>query len=693
LVDLSTPLTTLDGVGPKKEAALRKLGLATLGDLIDYLPRDYQFESGERGVDELVAEQIQTVRGEVVASDFIAGRPRSRFEATVKDAKSGEVLACVWFNAGWMRGKLTPGMHVRVRGKVRHFRGIPQMANPKWEQVDDDTDAIEENTFRPIYAATAGLPSEQIEKLVADHVEAAAAKLDEWFPAEFLENRHLLSRGDAYRKIHKPAHAADAAEARRRVVYDELMLLQLGLAVTRRLREGRISAPVFRIDRRLDERIRARFPFDLTDAQQNAVYEIAGDLKKPVPMNRLLQGDVGSGKTVVALYAMLLGVANGMQSVLLAPTEVLAAQHARTLSQFLDGSAVRVELLTGRLKKAQREAVRRDIASGDIHLAVGTQALLTDGTDFANLGLVVVDEQHKLGVRQRGHLKGKGHAPHYLVMTATPIPRTLALSNFADFDVTTIDALPPGRQPIETRHVEPRDAARAYDFVRRQVEKGRQAYVVLPQIGDDGSVGGGDTKSLKSHLEKLEKGPLKGLRLAPMHGRMKGPEREAAMTGFRNGDVDVLVATTVIEVGVDVPNATVMVIESAERFGLSQLHQLRGRVGRGGEQSYCLLVADPQTSDGRERIAAMCRTTDGFELAEVDLALRGPGDFFGTRQHGLPPLKVANLSEEMDLLHDAREDALALLKISPRLDRPDLKFVRDELLRRFGETLELALVG
>ncbi len=693
MVDLATPLTELEGVGPKKEAALRKLGLATLGDLIDYLPRDYQFESGERGVDELVAEQIQTVRGEVVASDFIPGRPRSRFEATVKDVKTGEVLACVWFNAGWMRGKLTPGMHIRARGKVRHFRGIPQMANPKWEEVDDDTDAIEENTFRPIYAATAGLPSEQIEKLVSDHVELAAARLDEWFPADFLEHRHLLSRGDAYRKIHKPDHAADAAEARRRVVYDELMLLQLGLAVTRRLREGRISASIFRIDRRLDERIRARFPFDLTDAQQNAVYEIAGDLKKPVPMNRLLQGDVGSGKTVVALYAMLLGVANGMQSVLLAPTEVLAAQHARTLSQFLDGSSVRVELLTGRLKKSEREAVRRDIASGDIHLAVGTQALLTDGTDFANLGLIVVDEQHKLGVRQRGHLKGKGHAPHYLVMTATPIPRTLALSNFADFDVTTIDALPPGRQPIETRHIMPRDSSRAYEFVRRQVEKGRQAYVVLPQIGDDGGVGGGDTKSLKSHLEKLEKGPLKGLVLAPMHGRMKSAERDAAMTAFRGGGVDVLVATTVIEVGVDVPNATVMVIESAERFGLSQLHQLRGRVGRGGEQSYCLLVADPQTSDGRERIDAMCRTTDGFELAEVDLKLRGPGDFFGTRQHGLPPLKVANLSEEMDLLHDAREDALALLKISPNLDRPDLKFVRDELLKRFGETLELALVG
>ncbi|MEM7808867.1 MAG: helicase-related protein, partial [Planctomycetota bacterium] len=298
--------------------------------------------------------------------------------------------------------------------------------------------------------------------------------------------------------------------------------------------------------------------------------------------------------------------------------------------------------------------------------------------------------QHKLGVRQRGHLKDKGHAPHYLIMTATPIPRTLALSNFADFDVTTIDQLPPGRQPIETRHLEPRDAKKAYAFVRTQVERGRQAYVVLPQIGDGET---SDAKSLQSHLEHLEKGPLAGLKLAPMHGRMKGPEREEAMRAFRAGEVDVLVATTVIEVGVDVPNATVMVIEEAGRFGLSQLHQLRGRVGRGGDKSFCVLIADLQTADARERIDAMVRTTDGFELAEVDLKLRGPGDFFGTRQHGLPPLKVANLTEEMDLLHDAREDALKLLASSPRLDRPDLAALHDELLRRYGQTLDLALVG
>ena len=689
-LELASTLDALKGIGPKKLRGLHRLGLQTLGDLLDYLPRDYRFESSERGVDELVNEQIQTVRGEVVAADFIAGRPRSRFEATVKDGRSGERLACVWFNAAWMRTKLRPGMTVRVRGKVRTFRNMPQMANPKWEEVDEATAEISDDTFRPIYAATADLGSEQIETLIKDHLDAAASQVVEWFPQEMLDARHLLSRGEAYRKIHRPGDRAEAFEARRRIVYDELMLLQLGLAMSKRLREGRISAPVLRIDKTLDGRIRERFPFALTDAQQNAAYEIAADLKTGLPMNRLLQGDVGSGKTVVALYAMLTAVANKMQAVLLAPTEVLAAQHHITLSRFLEGSSVNIELVVGRLKKKERQKLNERLASGDIHIAVGTQALLSEGVDFANLGLVVVDEQHKLGVKQRAHLRGKGHSPHYLVMTATPIPRTLALSYLADFDVSTINALPPGRQPIETKHLKPEQHEQAYSFVRRQVERGRQAYVVLPQIDEDGV---SDAKSVVSHFETLASGPLNGLKLAMLHGQLPADEKAEAMRSFRAGEADVLVATTVIEVGVDVPNATTMVIENAERFGLSQLHQLRGRVGRGGEKSYCLLVSEANTETARQRIDAMVETTDGFKLAEVDLQLRGPGDFFGTRQHGLPSLKVADLSQEMDLLHDAREDALALLDQSPRLDRPDLAALRKALFSRYGETLQLALVG
>ena len=688
--DLATPVEALAGVGPKRATSLRKLGLQTLGDLLDYLPRDYRFEGSERGVDELVNEQIQTVRGEVIAADYVAGRPRSRFEITLKDDRSGEKLACVWFNAAWMRTKVRPGMMLRVRGKVRTYRNFPQMANPKWEEIEAGAAEVDVDRFRPIYAATADLSSEQIEAIIKDGLDAGTAALAEWFDDDLLRGRDLIGRRDAYRLIHQPADQGDAQRARRRIVYDELMLLQLGLAFGKRLRAGRISAPVLRIDRNLDQRIRTRFPFDLTNAQQNAAYEIAHDLKSGVPMNRLLQGDVGSGKTVVALYAMLTAVANKMQAAMLAPTEVLAAQHYITLSRFLDGSNVRVELLTGRQKKSERDALKRDLGDGEIHIAVGTQALLSEGVDFANLGLICVDEQHKLGVKQRAHLRDKGLSPHYLVMTATPIPRTLALSYLADFDVSTIDALPPGRQPIETKHLPQKQAGKAYEFVRRQAENGRQAYIVLPQIDDDGL---SDAKSVKTHFEELQNGPLNGLRLEMLHGQMPTADKDAAMRRFRAGEADVLVATTVIEVGIDVANATTMVIENAERFGLSQLHQLRGRVGRGSEKSFCLLVSDAHTADAKQRIEAMVATTDGFALAEVDLQLRGPGDFFGTRQHGLPSLKVANLTEELDLLHEARDDALALLDADPLLHEPNHHTLREELLRRYGETLQLALVG
>ena len=689
-IGLSTPVEDLRGVGPKRAKSLHKLGLQTLGDLLDYLPRDYRFEGSERGVDELVNEQIQTVRGEVIAADYIAGRPRSRFEITLLDSRSGEKLACVWFNAAWMRTKVRPGMNLRVRGKVRTWRNFPQMANPKWEEIDPDAAEVDVDRFRPIYAATADLSSEQIEGVIGDSLDEGVAALRDPFGDELLRRRDLISRRDAYRLIHRPGDQGDAQRARRRIVYDELMLLQLGLAFGKRLRAGRISAPVLRIDRTLDQRIRTRFPFCLTDAQQNAAYEIAHDLKSGVPMNRLLQGDVGSGKTVVALYAMLTAVANRMQAAMLAPTEVLAAQHFLTLSRFLDGSNVRVELLTGRRTKAERAKLLGELEEGHIHIAVGTQALLSEGVDFANLGLICVDEQHKLGVKQRAHLRDKGLSPHYLVMTATPIPRTLALSYLADFDVSTIDSLPPGRQPIETKHLPQKQAEKAYGFVRRQAETGRQSYVVLPQIDDDGL---SDAKSVKTHFEQLSAGPLKGLRLEMLHGQMPTGDKDAAMARFRRGEADVLVATTVIEVGIDVPNATTMVIENAERFGLSQLHQLRGRVGRGSDKSYCLLVSDPNTPTAKERIEAMCETTDGFALAEVDLKLRGPGDFFGTRQHGLPSLKVANLTEELELLHEARDDALALLESDPRLDEPGHRILRDELFRRYGETLQLALVG
>jgi ATP-dependent DNA helicase RecG len=428
----------------------------------------------------------------------------------------------------------------------------------------------------------------------------------------------------------------------------------------------------------------------MTRAQQNSVWQIVHDLRSGRPMNRLLQGDVGSGKTAVALYAMLVAIANKMQAAILAPTEVLAEQHFLTLSRLLDGSSVRIELFTNRTKRESRGKLAKELARGNVHLAVGTQALIQQDIEFANLGLVVVDEQHKLGVRQRAVLKSKGYSPHYLVMTATPIPRSLALSYFADFDLSVIDELPPGRQPINTRWLKPEKAVQAYEFIRKQVAAGRQAYVVVPQIDDNGLE---ESKSVRVEFDRLSKTSLKGLRLAMLHGQMTTEEKQATMSEFRAGKTDVLVATTVIEVGIDVPNATVMLIDNAERFGLSQLHQLRGRVGRGSETSYCILISPGTTETSQERLQAMTRTNDGFEIAEMDLKLRGPGEFFGTRQHGLPQLKLADITTELDMLALAKEDALAILAADPKLAASVHRPLRDALIRQFGETLQLAQVG
>ena len=775
-ITLSTPVGRLAGVGPTRGRYFAALGVATAGGLLDYFPRAYQAESEERPVAELrPGAELQSARGEVAAVNYIASRPRSRFEATVNDGTGP--LACVWFNGGFMRRTVHPGAQLRVRGKVTLFRGLPQMTNPKWQLVTDATPVHDQASFRPLYPASGKLPGPRIERVVQDNLPALLPLAAEWFMPDLLRARRLLSRADAYRLIHQPRDWRDAEAARRRLMYDELMLLQLGLGLSKRLRDGRLSSPVIRLDKTLDARIRSRFPFDLTGQQQQAVWQIARDLGASRPMNRLLQGDVGSGKTVVALYAMLMAVANKLQAALLAPTEVLAEQHYMTISRLLEGSGVRVGRFTGRSKRGKdARALLDDLARGRVHLAIGTQALIQKDVDFANLGLIVIDEQHKLGVQQRGILRDKAHAPHYLVMTATPIPRTLALSYFADFDLTTISELPPGRQRIETRWLRGYDSHKAYEFIRSQIDQGRQAYIVLPQIDDaagtgpaginddksggdgggggeklgapggpgggaggssagegraggggaaggggtagDGAargVGGGSTrgvaaggggsngpgeglpgiggKSVTAEFDRLSRGPLAGLRLAMLHGRMNADERGETMTRFRDGTIDVLIATTVIEVGIDVPNATIILIDDADRFGLSQLHQLRGRVGRGSHPSFCVLMSDSDTPDAAARLNAMTQTSDGFEIAELDLQLRGPGEFFGTRQHGLPQTKLVDITKELELLRVARDDAQALLESDFDLRRPEHAALRAALLERFGDSIPLAQIG
>jgi ATP-dependent DNA helicase RecG len=684
---LATPIESLDGIGNARAKELRSRGVLTLGDLIEYFPRDYQLERSEQPIANLVADAIQIARGEVVACDYIShGRPR--FEATLEDP-TGK-MSLTWFNGAYLRPRIHPGLILRVQGRVKFFRGLPQIVQPKWETIEPDVPLVGQDMLRAVYPASAKLSSSFIWHTIDKNLDTALAGVQELFTPPLLAKRRLLARRQAMRAIHQPTHWQEAADARRRLVYDELMLMQIGLVLSRRLRGGRLTAPLMRIDKLLDERIRRRFPFTLTAAQQRSIWEIVRDLQNARPMSRLLQGDVGSGKTVVALYAMLVAVANKLQSALLAPTEVLAEQHYLTLNNLLRDSNVAIELFTNRTKRQSKGSLARHLADGRIHIAVGTQALLQEDLEFANLGLVVVDEQHKLGVRQRAVLKGKGFAPHYLVMTATPIPRTLALSYFADFDVSTLDELPPGRQPIKTRWLKANQADQAYGLVHQQVSAGRQAYVVMPQIDDDGL---DEAKSVKTEFERLSKGPLSGLRLAMLHGQMPTDQKQQTMNAFRDGQIDVLVATTVIEVGIDVPNATVMVIENADRFGLSQLHQIRGRVGRGSELSHCLLISDAATQDAAARIGAMIRTNDGFEIAEIDMNLRGPGDFFGTRQHGLPQFKLADITQEIEMLHQAKEDALELLARDPNLTQPEHLAMRDALSKQFGESLFLAQVG
>jgi ATP-dependent DNA helicase RecG len=684
---LNRAIETLDGVATARAKEFRRLGVATLGDLLEYFPRDYQYEAEERTINQLVTGQLQTTRGEVVAVDYVTGRV-ARFEATLDDG-TGK-LALAWFNSAFLRRQIHPGDRLQVQGLVKVFRNLPQMAQAKWQKIDGDEALITDSGFRPIYPASGKLSSETISDIIANHLQEALLHMHEWFDAKLLAARGLIDRRSAYSFIHQPPTLEHAQRARRRLVYDELMLMQLGLGIGKKLREGRLTAPVLRIDKTLDGRIRKRFPFALTNAQQNSIWEIVRDLQSGRPMNRLLQGDVGSGKTVVAVYAMLMAVANRLQSAMLAPTEVLAEQHYLTLTNLLKDSEVKVELFTSRTRRQSKGKILDGLAKGTIHIAVGTQALLQKDLEFANLGLVVVDEQHKLGVQQRAVLKGKGLAPHYLVMTATPIPRTLALSYFADFEVSSISELPPGRQPIQTRWLRSNEAGSAYQFIRSQIAAGRQAYVVLPKIDDDGT---DESKSVMKEFEHLSTGPLAGLRLAVLHGQMSTEEKQSVMLAFRNRETDVLVATTVIEVGIDVPNSTVMLIGDAERFGLSQLHQLRGRVGRGSEVSHCILVSDATTQTAEARLQAMVDTNDGFEIAEMDLQLRGPGQFFGTRQHGLPEFKLADLSNEMELLQQAKEDALDILRDDPNLRSPQHRDLQKALRSQIGDGFGLAQIG
>jgi ATP-dependent DNA helicase RecG len=670
------------------------VAVETVADLLNYIPRRYLDRSTLIPIDKLRPDEQATVVGRVETCGFEKGR-RPRFVLILSD-RTG-FLHCTWFHGHEYLPKVFhTGDTVVVSGTVTLFRG-KQMTHPEFEILSgDEGELIHTGRVVPLYPSTAELKrarldSRGLRRIIKPCLDRLRAVIPETLPAALMERHRLLARETAYQNVHFPENLAMAREARRRLAFDELFFLELSLAMRRSRRLQKADGIVFEKANGLIRRLLESLSFELTKAQKKVLHEIRGDMKSDRQMNRLLQGDVGSGKTIVALITMLIAVENGYQAALMAPTEILAEQHYLTLKALLDELGVEAVLLLGGMRKSFRNKAIERIQNGQAEVVIGTHALIQESVNFARLGLVVIDEQHRFGVVQRAALRGKGANPDVLVMTATPIPRSLAMTIYGDLDVSILDELPPGRQPIKTTRHDDRKRDQIYHFLDQQMDRGRQVYVICPLVEQSEKL---DLKAAKDMAHRLSSEVFPHRTVALIHGRLPSAEKEAVMQAFSQGRTDLLVSTTVVEVGVDVANASVMLIEHAERYGLSQLHQLRGRVGRGQEQSYCLLLANyPLSDDAKLRLRTLCDTNDGFEIAEVDLKMRGPGEIFGTRQHGLPELKIADLIEDAALLRQAREEAFAIVKQDPRIDRPEHRPLRDVLSGSYGKKLELAEVG
>jgi ATP-dependent DNA helicase RecG len=690
-LDLSMPVQFLKGVGPAKARAFARLGIKTVCDLLEYFPRDWVFAPVPVTINQIQPQESATIIGLVESTDFHNYRKTPVFEATIAD-KTG-VCRIVWFHGGYLRDKLTPGQVIMATGKASLYKHQVQMTNPKFLIVDENTSQPDKLFSGGIYSASSNLSSAQIKKIIRPVLDGIDQLVHEFFEPCFLKKTGLIKRKDAFRWIHLPDDEEDLSLARRRLKFDELFLMQLGLALRRYRVKHVLKATPIKCTEKTDSRIRKRFPFLLTEDQDKVIAEITADMQKSEPMNRLLQGDVGSGKTVVALYAALLAVANKQQAAIMAPTEVLANQHLISMERYLKSSNVKRTLITGGITGSKRKTILNQIKNGQIDIVIGTVALLEKDIEFKNLGLVVIDEQHKFGVQQRARLRGTPErtVPHCLVMTATPIPRTLAMTVFGDLDVSVIKKSPPGRGTIVTRWVDKKDRPKAYEFIRERLRSKKQAYFVYPRITHANT--SSNLKAATQEWKTLKNVIFPEFRVELLHGRMKSDKKRRIMTDFRIGKIGVLVSTVVIEVGIDVPNATIMIIEEADRFGLAQLHQLRGRIGRGSSKSYCLLFAQTQNETAKNRLEVMTRSNDGFEIAECDLRLRGPGELFSTRQHGLPDLKIANIIDDYELMVLARKHAFELIRKDPKLVQPEHIPIRKALLDKFADTLGLVDVA
>lgn len=783
------PIEYIKGVGPARALLLRRLGIVRPVDLLFHFPRSYQDLTRLRNVDGFEDGMELTIASTVVSSDlrFI---PRRRGLSVLKARMTdptGALFDVVWFNMPWLSDQLSLGRRCFLFGKPKLEKSGRrwQLSNPKviWRPMpeeektsegdcDGDTSPVQNSyteeipPYLPNYPLTEGLKSYHLQRIIRPLLETLPPLLTDVFPDSYRREHHLDSLAEAIRSIHFPESIDALHRAQRRFIYQEFFLFQLALGLRRRQHIAWLKAEPLPGSPALLKRIFSRFPYEMTDAQKRVIGEISDDLGRTTPMNRLLQGDVGSGKTLVAAAAILQVIAHRHQAVLMAPTEILARQHLQTFSRLLEDSQVKIVGLFGGQKSAERAAILADIASGRADLIIGTQAIIAGSISFAHLGLVVIDEQHKFGVLQRARLKSEtGFDPHYLVMTATPIPRSVTMTLFGDLDVSLLDAAPPGRKQVKTYIVSPKDREAWWAFFREKIERGRQGYVVVPRVGENkgplplepvlweeealadipastppfrplritedeepGEESASTLKSVDSICRELSEGPLKGLRLGILHGRMSTEEKQRVMLDFRSRQIEVLITTTVIEVGVDVPNATLMAIENADRFGLAQLHQLRGRIGRGRHTGFCAVFRTedetPHGDDGREMkevsgqpdkkkghvtkkkkeatgnllnaetpLDVFASSTDGFYLAERDLQFRGPGDLFGTRQHGICSFRMADIAHDQEILRETRRDAANLLDGDPGLCEEDHRALRSQVLKKYGTALNLGDVG
>jgi ATP-dependent DNA helicase RecG len=717
MVELTTPVQYVKGIGPKLAEVLATKGIATVGDLLHYLPFRYEDRLNPRGIAELRPGEMATVIGEVRNSGLFRTRKMPIFQLTVGQGRSR--LKCLWFNATYLQDKFKPGELIALYGKVEQDKsGELQIIQPQFEMLgeasadgaDDKAAAsLEIGRIVPIYesAGQGRVTARWFRRIIRKALDDLTPELAETIPAAVRERLALVSPREALWKVHWP-EAGESFEdlqssrtpAHIRLIFEELFFIELGLELKRRQQKTETGI-AFRLDDRVRQAIKKILPFHPTAAQKRVLKEIADDMQKPYPMRRLLQGDVGSGKTIVSFQAAIIAIENGYQVALMAPTEILAQQHYFSARRILENAGYRIVLLTGSLEADRKREIRRHIAQGNAQLVIGTHALLEEKVEFAKPGLVIVDEQHRFGVLQRLKLmkkSGEGSddknpaEPDVLVMTATPIPRTLALTLYGDLDISVLDELPPGRTPIVTRRITDDRSAEVWDFVRKQVAKGHQVYVVYPVISESED---NELKAAIKMYRELSGKIFADLKVGLLHGRLDADLKDQVMRMFQKGELQILVATTVIEVGVDVPNATVMVIEHAERFGLAQLHQLRGRIGRGAAKSFCILMTGGKvTEEGERRLDAMVRTNDGFQIAELDLELRGPGEFFGTRQAGMPNFRVANLIRDRQLLELAKREAAAVM------DGPNSEVTQVEISRalvalrtRWQRTYGLVEVG